>query len=154
MRTIGSFQKGTRGDVGMNTLARKIQITVPCSADHLSRVREAVRGALLGSRLSGTILREIVAGVDEAVSEVMMRSYVVDVGRELDLEITLDDERVQVSIKNDGACFDPAAPAVKGAFPSLGIELIRRVFDDIRHTYSEQGVNHLVLARKLGALVS
>jgi anti-sigma regulatory factor (Ser/Thr protein kinase) len=109
---------------------------------------------LLGSRLSGTILREIVAGVDEAVSEVMMRSYVVDVGRELDLEITLDDERVQVSIKNDGACFDPAAPAVKGAFPSLGIELIRRVFDDIRHTYSEQGVNHLVLGRKLGALAS
>ncbi len=136
----------------MKTLPQKIQITVPCSADHLGRVREAVRGALLGSRVSCKTVREIVAGVDEAVSEVMLRSYVVDVGRELDLEITLDDERVQVSIRNDGACFDPAAPVMKGGFPSLGIELIRKVFDDIRHSYSEQGVNHLVLARNLEAM--
>jgi anti-sigma regulatory factor (Ser/Thr protein kinase) len=128
---------------------QKTQITVPCSTDQLDRVRKTVSDTLRGSRISGRTAREIVAGVDEVVSEVMIRSDVLDMRREVDLEISLEDHRVQVRIRNDGPCFDPEATALEGALPSLGVELIRKVFHDIRHSYADEGTNHLVLTRNL-----
>jgi anti-sigma regulatory factor (Ser/Thr protein kinase) len=137
------------GDIGMREIPQKMQFTVPCSANHLGSIRKAVRHMLDGSHVSGKTAREIVVGVDEAVTEVMLRSYVVDIVRDVDLEIALDDEKVRVSITNDGACFDPQTSAFRGGFPSLGIELIREVFDDISHSYADHGMNHLVLTRNL-----
>jgi anti-sigma regulatory factor (Ser/Thr protein kinase) len=133
----------------MIAMMERTQLTVPCSGDYLHHVREVVRDTLHTSRVPGMVAREIEAGVNEAVTEVMLRSYAAGADREVDLEIALYDEKVQVSITNDGACFDPEAPTLKGGSPSMGIELITKVFDDIRHSYADYGLNHLVMTRNL-----
>jgi len=132
-------------------------VTIPCATDHLQYLRESVRDFFSGLEVPRTAVREIVLGVDEAVSNVLLHSCPGKAGEEIHVDLALEKDDVRVTVTSRGPYFDPTVfpePDIedsmeRGSRPSLGIFLMRKIFDDMTYLCVHEGTNHLVLTKGL-----
>jgi len=137
--------------------AGTLKLSIPASTEYLEELRGDVREFLVISGVPEKAAHEVVVGVDEAVSNAVVHSCRKDPGCQVDLDVRVNGSEIQVTVTNPGPSFDPTAFTVPdtvlaittGIRPSLGIQLMRKVFDDMTYLCVHEGVNHLVLTKDL-----
>ena len=137
------------------------ELTVPLDTSYLSQIRKEVM-EVLGTELFAPVKANLIAlAVDEAVANIMEHAYGVKPGKAVQdaesiiLVLDLTPERFAVTIRDNGAGFDPReAPAVDvkehvkvGRKGGLGIFLIRRIMDEVNYSFKENTHNELQLVK-------
>jgi serine/threonine-protein kinase RsbW len=134
---------------------------VPGSTQHLNEMREMVRRCVSHPHVPEKTAFQIVIAVDEALSNAMLHSCRNNPAQKVELNIVLDEEKISVTLKNEGPYFDPTLfkketmpdELKERKRPPLGIELIRKIFDDIQYqcrgSESDGRVNELTLIKYL-----
>jgi anti-sigma regulatory factor (Ser/Thr protein kinase) len=142
-------------------MVRKTRVSIPWATERLGYLRESVRDFLSEFDVPHTATQEIVLGVDEAVSNVLLHAGGGNGSKEVHVDITLEKEDVQVTVTSPGPYFDPTVfpdPDIedcmkRGSRPALGIALMRKIFDEMTYLCVHEGTNHLVLTKGLAAPV-
>ncbi len=142
--------------------AGTLELSIPASTEHLARVRAKVHEFLITARVTRPVAHEIVVGIDEAVTNAIVHSCQNDSGYQVSVVVTLNEPAIQISVTNAGLRFDPttfptpdiACAMSEGFRPSLGIHLMRQVFDDMTYQCVQDGVNQLVLTKNIAPLTN
>jgi len=134
-------------------------LVVPADVDSLAQVRDFVdsSAALLG--LSEPAAGELLLAVDEAVSNIIMHGYA---GRDgaIEIEVSGDGDGIVVRLRDDAPLFDPTAaatprldisPLERDRPGGYGVELVRRLVDDLRYRVGANGRNELTLVKGLSS---
>ncbi len=129
-------------------------VTIPSSTEHLGRVRDAVRDSISQPHIPQGFASQLILAVDEALVNIILHSCENRSGVMIDVSITTDDEKVQVTLRNKGPYFDPGtfpAPDIETYLRhrtrlSLGIHIMRKTLDDMQY-YHNDGLNILVLTK-------
>lgn len=130
-------------------------IHVSADLKNLSLVRDYVKQTAKSLDVDHTLVEDVVLAVDEAVSNIILHGYKGQPGR-IDLEITRENNRLIVSVRDQAPEFDPTTiddpdltlPLKDRKPGSLGIFLIKKMVDKIIYEPLPQGGNHLVLIKK------
>lgn len=130
-------------------------IQVSADLKNLSLVRDYVQQMAESLDVDHRLVEDVVLAVDEAVSNIILHGYKGQPGW-IDLEITRDNNRLIVSVRDQAPEFDPTVVAdpdltlpLKDRKPgSLGIYLIKKMVDNIIYEPLPQGGNHLILIKK------
>ena len=106
--------------------------------------------------MRGECSGQLLLAVDEAVSNIVMHG---SLGGEahIELDVLEDSCAVAVRIRDDASPFDPTAAAVPELDTSpmereqpggFGVELMRRLVDELRYGVTDDGRNELILVKK------
>jgi serine/threonine-protein kinase RsbW len=122
----------------------------------LVEVRQALADFLVRQGVADSERNLIVLAVDEACANVMEHAYGGREG-EVHLEFDVVDARFRAVVRDRGRrcetefpdTFDMERHVAAGNRRGLGLLLIRKVMDDVRRFVDAEGINVLVLERKL-----
>lgn len=123
----------------------------------LAGLREFVRTVLIRMGASTQCVDELVQAVDEAATNAIIHGYAGAPGW-LDVSLSSDGDRCQVTIVDDAPVFDPtevpepdlALPAAVRGPGGMGVHLIRLAVDAVDHRPRPGGGNILTMVRSLG----
>ncbi len=130
---------------------------VQASTEHLAMVRDRVRQCIERAGVSGKIINQVVLASDEAVTNVIRHSFDNDGVSEVEIEIVVDGEKIKLTVRDNASPFDPTKiPDLdmeehvrSGRKGGLGMYLMRKIMDEIKHNILNGGVNELVLVKNL-----
>jgi serine/threonine-protein kinase RsbW len=138
-------------------MERKV-LRVSSAVDRLADVRAFVREAVETFGGSKRVADDLVQAVDEATCNVMLHGYGHEPGS-IDIEASLRDGRIEISLADRAPTFDPtAAPDADTSKPpvstrpggmGVGIHLLRTMTDEVRHHVRPDGGNELTLVRSI-----
>lgn len=123
----------------------------------LHDIRQRTLQALHSIRATDELCADLVTVVDEWVTNVLNYGYQGSKG-EVVLDISADEDRVEICVRDRATPFDltagEEAPVDDINHPDtkpggLGLVLIRRMTDQVRHTRSDDGWNHNCFIRNL-----
>src|SRR5271170_1684189 len=121
---------------------------------NLSLVRQVVGEILERTPFGKDDKAKIILAVDEALANVVEHAYGGNVG-DIDIQFILDDERFQITIRDNGERFNPemvATPDIHkhikdGLKGGLGMFLMRKIMDEVRYSLDSTYVNELVMVK-------
>ncbi len=121
---------------------------------NLSLVRQVVGEVLDKTPFGRDDKAKIILAVDEAVANVVEHAYEGSRG-DIDLQFILDDDRLQITIRDNGKKFNPEmipTPDIhdhikKGLKGGLGMFLMRKIMDEVRYSLDSTYVNELVMVK-------
>ena len=121
---------------------------------NLSLVRQVVGEVLEKTPFGRPEKDKIVLAVDEAVANVVEHAYAGELGN-IDIQFILDDERFEITIRDNGKKFNPemvATPDIHqhikaGLKGGLGMFLMRKIMDEVRYSLDSTYVNELVMVK-------
>ncbi len=127
------------------------------STKHLSMVRDKVCECAERAGVPEKTTSQIVLAADEAVTNVISHSYGNDGVSEVEIEMTVDDGKIQLAVRDRANEFDPTghpnpditAHVKAGRKSGLGIFLMRKVMDDMRYRAVNGWNNELLLTKNL-----
>lgn len=133
---------------------RELRITN--DAKNLALVRQILGDFLGASAFPEMARNRIILAVDEAIANVVEHAYGDQRGL-IAIRLDLDDERLEVHIRDHGIEFQPGEvkdPDIQehirlGLKGGLGLFLMRRVMDEVRYVSNSEYVNHLSLTKFL-----
>jgi anti-sigma regulatory factor (Ser/Thr protein kinase) len=136
--------------------SRSRELVIPRSTRHLQEVRDETKRYLAESSVPEKTAKTMVLAVDEAVANVILHSHGHEANGTIGVKIEADGSRARVTVTNKGPYFDPTVypePDIQahirsGTRPSLGIQLMKAVLDDMNYTH-KNGTNVLVLTKNL-----
>lgn len=127
-----------------------VEVVVPARAEYLALVRLVVSAAVaIDAGLSENRIGDLKLAVSEACTNAMEASHGADDEQVL-VRCSIDDERVEVLVRDRGAGFDPTTlrphppvtdPARLDFERGLGIPLIRALTDEVGFESSEKGTD-------------
>jgi serine/threonine-protein kinase RsbW len=130
-------------------------MTIPSATRHLGDVRRFVAERAAAEGLPEPAIEAFRMAAEEACANVIEHAYADDgAGREIEVAVIADAERVTVRIRDDGEAFRPDAydaPDVEALIHErrsggLGVHLMRRLMDDV--AYQTRGdVNEVRLTK-------
>jgi len=134
-----------------------VSLSVPAHVDSLAQARDFVGSSAASLGLSEPAAGDLLLAVDEAVSNIIMHGYA---GRDgaIEIEVSGDADRIVVRLRDDAPLFDPTAAAAPRLDVSplerdrpggYGVELVRRLVDDLRYSVGAHGGNELTLVKDL-----
>jgi serine/threonine-protein kinase RsbW len=132
-------------------------LSVPAHVDSLAQVRDFVGSSAASLGLSEPAAGDLLLAVDEAVSNIIMHGYAGQDGT-MEIEVSGDGDRIVVRLRDDAPLFDPAAAAAPRLDISplererpggYGVELVRRLVDDLHYSVGAHGGNELTLVKDL-----
>lgn len=132
---------------------------VPATSASLSMVRNRIRKYLGRVGVDKRETGQIVLATDEAVANVIEHGYREDGVSKVEVEISKDDREVRLSARDRSKpAYDPTRhrdPNIEehlkaGHRGGLGIFLIRKMMDDMRHSVLAEGINELVMVKRIG----
>jgi serine/threonine-protein kinase RsbW len=122
---------------------------------HLSTVREFISRMVAQSKLPQKEENKIILAVDEAVTNIIEHAYEHQRDGTIDIEVSFDEKKFQVLIRDSGKSFDPSSIAdvdiiehvKKGKKEGLGIFLMRQIMDEVRYIFKDGVQNELILVK-------
>jgi anti-anti-sigma factor len=97
-----------RGGEGLRP-SRVFQMLVPSDVNVLGNLRTFVTSTLLGEAFEEAFVNDVELAVDEALSNVIEHAYAYDPGQTIALKLSVDDEGVEVVLKDKGKPLDAAS---------------------------------------------
>ena len=135
------------------------RLEVAAHLDNLGQVRDFVGSSLDSLGLPEDAAGDLLLAVDEAVSNVVMHGGVGD-GAVVDVDVRADPGTVTVRIRDNAALYDPTGTATPRLDVSpleqehaggFGVELIRRLVDELSYRVTDDGRNELTLVKQRAA---
>lgn len=132
-------------------------LTVPAELQALASVRHFVGEAVRACGGSDEVAADLLIAVDEAVTNIVSHGYRADTG-EIEIEAGPAPGGLAIRIRDSAPRFDldsvPSAdlqisPLDRADAGGFGVELIRRLVDEVRYEVRTDGRNELTLLRRL-----
>ena len=128
-------------------------LVVQATTKNLVRIREFVKVFALQSGLADYDAYNIALAVDEACANLIQHAYRNDSSKAITVNVTSNDQVIQVEIADDSPPFDPRTadlPDMRRYFierrhHGLGILLMSRVMDSIEYHQAETADSHNLL---------
>jgi anti-sigma regulatory factor (Ser/Thr protein kinase) len=123
--------------------------------EELPRVQTELEKFAAAERLPPTLLGSLALVIEEVVCNVVFHAYDDDHEHEIELRLAVEGDVLTLEVEDDGRDFDPLslpAPDLGAPLPGrpvggLGIPLIRRLMDEMRHE-RRGGRNRLTLTKR------
>lgn len=144
---------------------KDLALVVPGQAEYLWLVRMLVNAVAHKVGFPAHRVGEIEIAVDEACANIIEHGYQQRTSQEREqnppgaivVRLVLFPDRLEVRIRDRGPCFTPpSAPHLdlaeflaSGRQRGIGIAIIHRLMDEVRHTYRPQRGNELTLVKYL-----
>lgn len=127
----------------------------PARHDHLRAISAFVMDAIKDAPFDNRQRYAIDLAVDEACSNVIDHAYIGNDQGEIQISLDLTETGLKLTIRDDGAPFDPdcvaepdlTSPLETRCERGLGVYLIREVMDEAAYDFSCPGVNQLTLVK-------
>ena len=121
---------------------------------NLSQIRDFVEMAATGLGFEPEVIPNVQLAVDEVATNVMLHGYHGQ-GGPLEIELERLEHDLIVHLRDEAAPFDPTTvptpdltlPLAKRPIGGLGVHLVRRTMDEIRHQITSTGGNELTLVK-------
>jgi len=141
----------------MSGKAQKLIKTIESRTDNLLEVREFVLQASRRIGFSEEEASKIVLAVDEACTNVIKHAYQFAPDRTIQIVIHPDNDRVEITVIDDGKAFNPSIaklPDLKQHLShyrrgGLGIYLMRTLMDKVEYKYAPGKKNEVRLTKYL-----
>lgn len=134
-------------------------MVIASSLDKVAAVGEAVRELCRCEGLTEEDAGLVELGIVETINNAIEHAYPEGAEGRIDLRMTVDEERVEVSVGDDAPAADPATflppeprafdPSDRSSLPEggFGLAVVHRVFDEVRFARDGRW-NRLTLIRK------
>jgi serine/threonine-protein kinase RsbW len=136
-----------------------VEIRLPNRLQYLSALAGFVGNVCQIHEVPEEDIEDILLAVDEASSNIIKYAYQVGSVNYFRVRISIDRELVQVDLLDQGKEFNPLEiphPPMKGITEeaeerelSLGIQIMKKVMDDVHYRYSPNEGNYLTLIKKI-----
>lgn len=125
----------------MAAIERKFTLQVPSSTENLALIREFVTSVGRQATLSDEEINKLELAVDEACANVIEHAYGHDITKDVSVRATFDDEKLKISVIDEGRGFDPSKVNQKSVDElvqerrsgGLGIRLIKTLMDEVSY---------------------
>jgi anti-sigma regulatory factor (Ser/Thr protein kinase) len=133
-------------------------LRVSAELAHLAVIRRFVQEAASALGADGEVVYDMLAAVDEAVSNIILHGYHGQPGS-IEVELRKEGEVLIVCLRDQAPLFDPTLvpppdltlPLEERRVGGLGIYLIRHFTDAMTHRVTPDGGNEMTLTRKLNS---
>ncbi len=141
----------------MASLERTFALHVPSSTENLAMIREFVNSIGAQAGLPPQEGDKLVLAVDEACANVIEHAYGEDLTKEVSVRAALDDSKIEITVIDTGASFDPAAIeqndlrklVAKRRSGGLGMLLIKSFMDEVHYQRILGQKNELRMVKRL-----
>ncbi|MGH7287576.1 MAG: ATP-binding protein [Myxococcota bacterium] len=136
-------------------MSRPLVIRLRNRVEELRRVPAALEKFAITERLPLSLLGSLSLVIEEVVCNIVFHAYEDDAEHEIELRLAVEGDALTLEVEDDGRDFDPfsvPAPDLGAPLPvrpvgGLGIALIRRLMDEVRHE-RRRGRNLLTLTKR------
>ncbi len=143
----------------MEEAREHMKFSVVASTRLLAMVRDKVRECAERAGVDERVVHQVVLAADEAVTNVITHAYDNDGVSEVEVDVSVGDGKIQLVIRDTAEFFDPTdytLPNIdnhvkSGKKRGLGIFLMRKIMDEVKHRVVDDKVNELILVKNLGA---
>lgn len=123
--------------------------------EELPRVQAALESFAVAEHLPLSLLGSLSLVIEEVLCNIVFHAYEDDAEHEIELRLAVEGDVLTLEVEDDGRDFDPCsapAPDLGAPLPGrpvggLGIALIRRLMDEVRHE-RRRGRNLLTLTKR------
>lgn len=139
----------------MAAIERKFTLQVPSSTENLALIREFVTSIGRQATLSEEEINKLELAVDEACANVIEHAYGHDITKDVSVRATFDDEKLKISVIDEGRGFDPGKVNQKSVDEliherrsgGLGIRLIKTLMDEVNYEIEPGQKNELHMTK-------
>lgn len=139
----------------MAAIERKFTLQVPSSTENLALIREFVTTIGRQATLSDEEIIKLELAVDEACANVIEHAYGHDITKDVSVRATFDDEKLKISVIDEGRGFDPTKVNQKSVDQliherrsgGLGIRLIKSLMDEVNYEIEPGQKNELHMTK-------
>ena len=139
----------------MAAIERKFTLQVPSSTENLALIREFVTSIGRQATLSEEEINKLELAVDEACANVIEHAYGHDITKDVSVRATFDDEKLKISVIDEGRGFDPGKVNQKSVDEliherrsgGLGIRLIKNLMDEVNYEIEPGQKNELHMTK-------
>ncbi len=139
----------------MAAIERKFTLQVPSSTENLALIREFVTSVGRQATLTEMEIGQLELAVDEACANVIEHAYGHDITKDVSVRATFDDEKLKISVIDEGRGFDPAEVNQKSLDQlvherrsgGLGIRLIKTLMDEVSYEIEPGQKNELHMTK-------
>ncbi|MFN0107393.1 MAG: ATP-binding protein [Blastocatellia bacterium] len=139
----------------MAAIERKFTLQVPSSTENLALIREFVTSIGRQATLTELEIGQLELAVDEACANVIEHAYGHDTTKDVSVRATFDDQRLKISVIDEGRGFDPAEVNQKSLDQlvyerrsgGLGIRLIKTLMDEVSYEIEPGQKNELHMTK-------
>lgn len=125
----------------MAAIERKFTLQVPSSTENLAMIREFVTSVGRQATLDDAEINKLELAVDEACANVIEHAYGHDITKDVSVRATFDDEKLKISVIDEGRGFEPDKINQKSVDQlvherrsgGLGIRLIKTLMDEVNY---------------------
>lgn len=125
----------------MAAIERKFTLQVPSSTENLALIREFVTSIGRQATLNEEEINKLELAVDEACANVIEHAYGHDITKDVSVRATFDDEKLKISVIDEGRGFDPTGINQKSLDQlvherrsgGLGIRIIKTLMDEVSY---------------------
>ena len=144
---------GGRGSGSAET-GKEYTLKIPGRTNNLERIRTFVAGVARKSGFSEEDVNKIELAVDEACSNVIEHAYAHDEGKDIDIAVRIDFQKLTVIVTDHGKSFhfngvpmpDMKQYLAELRIGGLGIYLMKMLMDEVEYR-SESGRNEVHMAK-------
>lgn len=137
-------------------MSAQLRIRLRNRVEELRRVQAALEQFAAAERLPLSLLGSLSLVIEEVVCNIVFHGYEDDAEHEIELRLAVEGDDLVLEVEDDGRAFDPLsvpAPDLGAPLPGrpvggLGIPLIRRLMDEMRHE-RRCGRNRLTLTKRI-----
>jgi serine/threonine-protein kinase RsbW len=139
----------------MAAIERKFTLQVPSSTENLALIREFVTSVGRQATLGDEEINKLELAVDEACANVIEHAYGHDITKDVSVRATFDDEKLKISVIDEGRGFDPSKVNQKSVDElvqerrsgGLGIRLIKTLMDEVSYEIEPGQKNELHMTK-------
>lgn len=139
----------------MAAIERKFTLQVPSSTENLALIREFVTNIGRQATLNEEEINNLELAVDEACANVIEHAYGHDITKDVMVRATFDDEKLKISVIDEGRGFDPKKVNQKSVDQlvqerrsgGLGIRLIQKLMDEVNYEIEPGQKNELHMTK-------
>ncbi|MGE0886404.1 MAG: ATP-binding protein [Blastocatellales bacterium] len=139
----------------MAAIERKFTLQVPSSTENLALIREFVTNIGRQATLSEAEINNLELAVDEACANVIEHAYGHDITKDVMVRAIFDDEKLKISVIDEGRGFDPGKVNQKSVDQlvqerrsgGLGIRLIQKLMDEVNYEIEPGQKNELHMTK-------
>jgi anti-sigma regulatory factor (Ser/Thr protein kinase) len=141
--------------MSVETIERMLE--VPCDLQRLKQVRAFVCDACRESGVVEETMYDLQIAASELAANIMRHAMECDKNRSFTVEIKLTPQTAQLVFLHDGKPFNPnnevvPEPKFDGTQDhGFGLFLIRKIMDSSRYLQTAEGMNRVVLTRRLNS---